>query len=192
MKGKRTGTVEFRRKREGKTDYRKRISLIKSGKARVVVRKSLKNTTIQIVKYKPEGDLIIAGARSDELKKHGLKTQGGNIPCAYLTGLLAGKKAAEKGVKEGVADTGTIPSTKGSRVYAALKGVIDSGISISLPDEMIPEETTLDGGKIDAYAKKLEADGQNGRFSEYEKNKINASEAKSYFESIKKSITGGS
>ena len=49
--------VKPRRRREGKTDYRKRLRLLRSRKIRMVVRKSLKNTQVQLVEYK-EGDLI--------------------------------------------------------------------------------------------------------------------------------------
>ena len=41
-------SVKPRRRREGKTDYRKRLKLLRSGKVRVAIRKSLKNTQIQL------------------------------------------------------------------------------------------------------------------------------------------------
>ena len=56
--------VKPRRRREGKTDYRKRLCLLRSGKTRLVVRKSLKNTQIQFVQYKEDGDKIILAASS--------------------------------------------------------------------------------------------------------------------------------
>ena len=46
--------VKPRRRREGKTDYRKRLRLLRSGKVRMVVRKSLKNTQIQLIEYKED------------------------------------------------------------------------------------------------------------------------------------------
>ena len=41
--------VSFRRRREKKTDYAKRLALVKSGKFRLVVRKSNSDTYAQIV-----------------------------------------------------------------------------------------------------------------------------------------------
>ena len=43
--------VPFRRRREAKTNYRHRLKLLKSGLPRAVVRKSLKHTTVQFIKY---------------------------------------------------------------------------------------------------------------------------------------------
>ena len=40
--------LSYKRKREGKTDYRKRLKLLKSDKLRFVVRKSLNNILTQI------------------------------------------------------------------------------------------------------------------------------------------------
>ena len=41
--------IEFRRKREGKTDYKRRLRLLLSNKPRLVIRVSLKNIIIQIL-----------------------------------------------------------------------------------------------------------------------------------------------
>jgi len=40
--------VYYRRRREGKTDYAKRLALVKSGKTRMVVRRSNKGLVIQL------------------------------------------------------------------------------------------------------------------------------------------------
>ena len=58
--------VKPRRRREGKTNYRKRLKLLRSRKVRVVIRKSLKNTQIQLIEYKEDGDNILASANSIE------------------------------------------------------------------------------------------------------------------------------
>ena len=42
-------TVRFRRRRENKTDYRRRLRLLVSRKQRLVIRKGLKNITAQII-----------------------------------------------------------------------------------------------------------------------------------------------
>ena len=64
-------TVRLRRKRQKRTDYRARKLLILSNKPRLVVRKSLKNISAQIVLYNPQGDKIVAAASTKELKKLG-------------------------------------------------------------------------------------------------------------------------
>ena len=140
-------TVHFKRRMEKKTNYVKRLALLKSEKTRLVIRKSLSNISIQFVNFKPSGDETIASAVSSELKKFGW-VKGGNIPAAYLTGLLAGKKAKEKNIKEAVLDLGLQTSTKGSRLYAALKGVLDAGIIIPHSKEILPSEERIKGKHI--------------------------------------------
>ena len=193
MKAKKSKTfsVPFRRKREGKTDYRKRIVLLKSGKDRLVVRKSIKNIIAQIVRYDPGGDKIMASATSHELKKYGLSTLGGNIPVAYLVGILIGKKAIKNGVKEAISDIGSYSSTKGSRMYAVIKGAIDAGLKIPVSPEILPSKERVEGKNIEAYAKILEEKKITGPFSEYQKNRIKASELSKYYEGIKQKIIGG-
>jgi large subunit ribosomal protein L18 len=139
--------LQFRRRREEKTDYKRRLALLKSKKTRVVVRKSLSNITVQFVDYFTDGDKTLAGATSAELKKYGW-TSTGNVPAAYLTGLLAGKKAKAKNVNEAVLDLGIQIKTKGSRLYAALKGVIDAGINVPHSPEILPSEDRLSGKHI--------------------------------------------
>ena len=60
-------SVKPRRRREGKTDYRKRLKLLRSRKVRMVIRKSIKNTQIQFIEYKESGDNILVSAKSNEL-----------------------------------------------------------------------------------------------------------------------------
>ncbi|RLG58710.1 MAG: 50S ribosomal protein L18, partial [Candidatus Hydrothermarchaeota archaeon] len=85
--------VPFRRRREGKTDYRKRLKLLLSGKPRIVVRKTLKHTIVQVIDFDIKGDRVLVSAHSNELKKYGWQANTGNLPASYLTGLLCGKKA---------------------------------------------------------------------------------------------------
>jgi large subunit ribosomal protein L18 len=91
-------SVPYRRRREGKTDYRKRKALILSRKPRLVVRGTLKNIIVQVVVAKPHGDEVLVSAHSRELlKNYGWKAPRGNLPAAYLTGLLCGLKAKARG-----------------------------------------------------------------------------------------------
>lgn len=143
-----TYRMPFRRRREGKTDYRRRLALLQSGKHRLVVRRSLKYITAQIVEYAAAGDRTAASANSKELRALGWQFACDNIPAAYLTGLLIAKKAEEKKIAEAVLDAGLAVSTKGSRIYAAVKGAIDAGLQIPAGDEILPSEERITGKHI--------------------------------------------
>jgi large subunit ribosomal protein L18 len=153
---KRDYLTQFKRRREKKTNYKKRLALIKSGKTRLVIRKSLNNISVQFINYKPEGDYTIISTVSAELKKLGWNKTG-NVPAAYLTGLLAGKKAKEKKIEEAILDLGLQISTKGSRIYAALKGVLDAGVKIPHSKDILPSEDRIKGKHIsEEIVKKFE------------------------------------
>jgi large subunit ribosomal protein L18 len=140
-----TSRVPFRRRREGKTDYRKRLKLVRSGKVRAVVRHSIKHTVVQLVRYDETGDRIICSATTAQLKKLGWTGSTGNTPAAYLAGLLAGKKAAGQSVREAVLDIGLQTPSKGSKVFATLKGLLDAGIKIAHSKEVLPADDRIRG-----------------------------------------------
>ncbi|MBN1677054.1 MAG: 50S ribosomal protein L18 [Candidatus Thermoplasmatota archaeon] len=137
--------VPFRRRREGRTDYRHRAALIKSGMPRAVVRKSNRHVRVQFIGFTDKGDVVLASAVSTELEKMGWTGSGKSTPGAYLTGLLAGKRAADKGVEEAVLDIGLREPTKGAVVFAALKGILDAGIEIPHGEDVIPSDERLTG-----------------------------------------------
>jgi large subunit ribosomal protein L18 len=149
-----TYKTHFRRRRESKTDYKSRLSLLKSGKPRLVVRRSLKYIRAQIVEYDPTGDKTALSATSSELRALGWKFACNNIPAAYLTGLLIGKKAKDKNIAEVVLDSGLYKSTKGSRVYAVVKGAHDAGLKMPHSDGMLPSDERVAGQHIESYDKK--------------------------------------
>jgi len=144
---KKSYLMSFKRRRKKKTNYKKRLALLKSRKTRLVIRKSISNISVQFINFKPKNDETIASANSTELKKLGWNKTG-NVPAAYLTGLLAGKKAKDKKIEEAILDLGLQTSTKGSRIYAALKGVLDSGIKIPHSEEILPKEDRIKGKHI--------------------------------------------
>jgi len=142
--------VKPRRRREGKTDYRKRLSLLRSGKVRMVVRKSLKNTQIQLVEYKEGGDNILVSANSGELTgKYNWKFSTSTIPAAYLTGLLAGTRAKKKKISECVLDCGRYQPVTGSKIFASAKGIVDAGVECPYNEEKIPADDRLMGKHLD-------------------------------------------
>jgi large subunit ribosomal protein L18 len=182
--------MKFRRKAEGKTDYKRRLHLLLSEKPRLVVRKSLNYIWLQISEYNADGDKILASAHSKELKKLGWKMGCCNIPAAYLTGLLLGKKAAEKKVGECVLDIGLQASIKGSRLYAALKGVVDSGMKVPFSEDILPAEERIKGAHIAGFAKKAKEGKYKNQFSELAKNNVNPEEITKNFEETKQKIAG--
>jgi len=137
--------VPFRRRREGRTDYRHRMALLKGAKVRAVVRKSNRSTRVQFIDYREKGDVVVASAVSTDLTEFGWTGSGKSTPGAYLTGLLAGKRAKEKGVAEAVLDIGLRNPTKGATVFAALQGILDAGIDVPHSDKMLPSKDRISG-----------------------------------------------
>ena len=155
MKLKPTYKMPFKRRREGKTDYKKRLKLLVSKKPRLVVRKSLKYIRAQIVEFDKKGDKTIVSTSSQELKKMGWKFSTDNLPSAYLVGLIIGKKALKKDVKEAVLDSGLYPSTKGSRIYAVVKGAVDAGLAIPVDEKVFPGEERIKGSHIAKHMRRF-------------------------------------
>jgi len=147
--------VEFRRRRLGKTDFRLRKKLVAGNLPRAVVRCTSKNTTIQFISFDPKGDIVAVAATTKELTKLGWTRATGSTPAAYLVGYLAGKRAAEKGVKNAVLDIGLKSPTKGSKVFAALKGMVDAGVDIPHSEEILPTEERISGTHINDEVPKM-------------------------------------
>jgi len=142
--------IPFRRKREGKTDYAKRLRILSSGKLRLVVRKTNKNIIVQVIQFNVDGDKILVSAHTNELKKYGWKGAKRNLPVAYLVGLLCGLKAKKAKVSDAVLDSGMHHMIKGSLIYAVLKGAIDSGLDIPHSEEILPSEERISGKHIES------------------------------------------
>lgn len=179
-----------RRKMEGKTDYNKRLRLLKSDKPRLVIRRSLNNILIQIVSYTPKGDKSMTSVSSKQLEKLGWKAHRGNIPAAYLTGLLCGTKVKGK-IKELIPDLGIYRLTKGSTIYAALKGIIDAGIAVPHSEEIFPSEDKIQGKDIEKYAKMISKDKYAKQFSKYLKTGVKPEELSLHFNEVKNKIIKG-
>jgi len=184
--------IAFRRRREGKTDYQQRRSLVMSGLPRMVIRGSLRNISVQLIKAEVGGDKVLVSASSNELaKKYGWQGGGRNLPAAYLTGLLCGYKAIASGVKESVLDMGLHAPTKGSRVFAALKGVFDAGVKIPYNENKLPDEKRIQGQHISEYAKQLSStpDSYQKRFAEQLSRGLHPEEITEHFSQVKQKIS---
>jgi len=95
--------VKFRRRREGKTDYRARKRLITqdqnkygSPKYRLVVRFTNRYVIAQIVYAEIDSDKVLAHATSAELPRYGLSNGLKNYAAAYCTGLLVARRLLKK------------------------------------------------------------------------------------------------
>jgi large subunit ribosomal protein L18 len=173
--------VKLRRRREGKTNYRKRLKLLLSRKPRLVVRITNTRIIAQIAEYDPNGDKIRVSVDSSTLRRYGWKGDLNNTPAAYLTGLLVAKRAIAEGVGEAVLDIGLRAATRGSRVFAVLKGAIEAGLIVSHNSTVFPDNSRIKGEHIASYS-------VHQRFSEYEKRGLKPSELPIHVEEVKNKI----
>lgn len=184
--------LAFRRRREGKTDYRARLKLISLEKSRLVVRLTNNHTIVQIIDVAQDGDETLVSAHSKELQKMGWLGSGKNTSAAYLTGFLCAKKALEAGIDEAVLDIGLKSSIKGAKIYAALKGAVDAGLYVPHNDSILPADERIRGEHVAAYAESLSDEEVKERFSQYIANGLSPKDLPDHFEAIKQKIEEGS
>lgn len=175
-------TVKYRRKREGKTHYKKRLELLKSGLPRLVVRRTNTAFVLQLVEYKPQGDVIRVSFNSRQLSSFGWKYSKKSLPAAYLAGLALGKAAKEKGITQAILDIGLQTPRAGTRLFAALKGVVDAGVSIPSSDEAFPSSQRIKGEHIASMG-----DAQQ-QCSAYKKENLDVKNIPQVFEATKEKI----
>lgn len=185
--------VAMKRRREGKTNYHRRLKLILSGKNRLVIRASLKNIIVQVTNSKIDGDIILTSAYATQLEKaYGWKFNSGNLPSAYLTGYLCGIRAKKAGIEEAILDIGILIHKH--RIYAAFKGFIDSGVKVPHDDKIFNKldlKNRITGEHIKNYAEilsKKDKDLYAKEFSTYIKNKVDPKKIPVEFAKIKKEI----
>ncbi|MDO8623019.1 MAG: 50S ribosomal protein L18 [archaeon] len=150
-----------RRRIENKTNYHKRLKLLKGDSPRVVFRKTNRYIIAQYITSKNAVDKVEFGITSKDLMEYGWpkEMQGSlkSIPAAYLTGLLFGKKISKDKNKTPIMDFGMIKNLHKSRVYAFLKGVIDSGVKMNVgkEKEIFPDENRLKGKHMKKFSEKI-------------------------------------
>lgn len=112
--------VKWRRRREGKTDFRARLRMVVQDKNkyatpryRLVARLTNKYVIAQVVRSEIDHDVVVAAAYSSELPRYGLKVGLKNYPAAYCTGLLVARRLL---AKFGLAD-----AYKGNEVTGEVK-----------------------------------------------------------------------
>lgn len=188
-------SVKFRRRREGKTNYKRRLKLILSKKPRVVVRKTNRYIIAHVTMFNKKGDKIVKKddkalyVTSKELGKYGWNYSFKSTPAAYLTGLLLGKMMKELGVEEAILDIGLYRPIKGCKLYAFLKGLVDIGVNVPHDPEIFPDEKRITGEHIKEYAESIKGTEKfEKQFSYYIKNNLDPTKIPETFEKVKEKI----
>ena len=75
-----------------------------------------------------------------------------SIPAGYLTGRLLAK---ELGKGKYIIDLGMARTSKGCRVFSAVKGLIDGGLEINAKDSVFPSEDRLAGEHLKPELKQM-------------------------------------
>ncbi|XP_078074996.1 large ribosomal subunit protein uL18A [Mustelus asterias] len=134
-------------------------------KYRMIVRFTNRDIICQIAYAKIEGDIIVSAAYGHELPKYGIKVGLTNYAASYCTGLLLARRLLNKfgldKVYEGQVDVtgdeynvesidgkpsaftcyldaGLARTTTGNKVFGALKGAVDGGLSIPHSTKRFP------------------------------------------------------
>jgi large subunit ribosomal protein L18 len=138
-----------RRRLENKTDYLKRLKLLKSKRPRLVFRKTNRYIIAQYVESINAQDSVVMGIDSKELFGYGWPEEAKgslkSISASYLTGLLMGKRILKKKLEAPIVDFGMIRNIHKSKTHAFLKGLVDAGLEIKVKEETFPEEERIKG-----------------------------------------------
>jgi len=167
--------TKYRRRREGKTDYRARRAMVSQDKNkfntpryRLVVRKTNTDVIAQITYAKVTGDVVIAAAYAHELKNFGVPVSTSNYAACYATGLLLARRVLTKlglaakyqgQTKPDGNDFNVDSGEKGSRPFTA---ALDVGIARTTTGAGVfaVMKGALDGGlNIPHKPKRLAAEG---------------------------------
>jgi len=176
----------LKRIREGKTSYKKRKALLIGKHIFASVRFSNENLQIQITKPSKDGDHVLVSAHSRELLKYGWKGSRNSLPAAYLTGLLVGLKAVNKGINKCVLYLGNYSFSP--RKGAAAKGMLDAGITIPIDETVIPDMSRIKGEHIANYASSLNPNDYNLRFSGILSSGLKPEDYPTHFDEVKSII----
>ncbi|XP_039092398.1 60S ribosomal protein L5 [Hyaena hyaena] len=134
-------------------------------KYRMIVRVTNRDIICQIAYARIEGDMIVCAAYAHELPKYGVKVGLTNYAAAYCTGLLLARRLLNRfgmdKIYEGQVevtgdeynvesidgqpgaftcylDAGLARTTTGNKVFGALKGAVDGGLSIPHSTKRFP------------------------------------------------------
>ena len=94
--------LRFKRRRNGQTDYRRRMKLLRGGNLRAVVRISNTQVICQLIEFGMEGDNIfdsISGQTLVDKYKWPKNNSRKSVPASYLVGFALGNRAVKAGHK---------------------------------------------------------------------------------------------
>ncbi|MEM0097081.1 MAG: 50S ribosomal protein L18 [Conexivisphaerales archaeon] len=152
----------FRRRDEFKTDYRRRKKVLMSKLPFIYVFESNRYVWAQVSIPMKEGDRTLSQANSKDIIKGGWLFSGKSYPAFYLIGILIGKRAVEKGIKEAILYSGLKAFRTNSKIMALVKGAIEGGLNVRVDKNAFPSEELINGTSIYAYALKLRESGYSG------------------------------
>jgi len=157
--------VKYRRRREGKTDYRARRTMVLQDKTkydtpkyRLVVRLTNTDVIAQIVHAKIAGDEVLSSAYSHELPAFGIPVGLTNYPACYATGLLLARRTLTKlkiadqfpGAKEATGDFKAVRTKENDEGEGRFpfKAILDVGLARTTTGARIfgVLKGTVDGG----------------------------------------------
>ncbi len=123
-----------RRRKENKTDYGKRVNMLRGGVPRIVFRKTNRYVIAEYVTSREAQDKIELGITSKILLEHGWpKALQGSLkstPAVYLTGFFLGKEILAKKLQIPIIDIGMTRNIHKNKIFAFLKGLKDSGLNV--------------------------------------------------------------
>ena len=143
--------LRFKRRRSGRTDYRRRLRMLRGGAPRAVVRVSNTQVTCQLVEVGRGGDSIVASVNGKTLAKHGWPAGASrkSVPACYVAGYALAKSAIAAGHDSAILDIGLASSSSGGRVFAALRGMVDAGLDVPHGADVLPDDDRVNGTHID-------------------------------------------
>lgn len=161
--------VKYKRRRQCKTNYKKRIRLVSqyknkygAQKFRFVVRKTNRDIICQVFSSDLTHDKCLVSAYSHELRRYGIQCGFTSYPAAYCTGLLLARRLYKKlnkaneaneevngdfyldeesGAFKAFMDTGIARASTGANIFGALKGAVDGGLHIPHNTRRFPGST---------------------------------------------------
>ena len=143
--------LRFKRRRNGKTDYRRRLRMLRGGAPRAIVRVSNTQVVCQLAQFDSDGDRIVASVSDRNLATHGWPAGAStkSVPACYVAGYALGKSALSAGHDSAILDIGLAASSPGNRIFAALKGMLDAGLDVPHGEGVLPSEDRVNGTHID-------------------------------------------
>tara|TARA_B100000035_G_scaffold273636_1_gene249590 strand:+ start:1757 stop:2125 length:369 start_codon:yes stop_codon:yes gene_type:complete len=103
------------------------------------------------VTWAAEGDKVALNVTGNDLVKKFSwpdNMSKKSVPASYLVGFALGKAAIAAGHEDAVLDIGLAASTPGSRVFAALRGMVEAGLNVPHSEEILPSDDRINGTHI--------------------------------------------